>query len=97
MDWDIERYLDACPMHLIGEIHLGGHDEEISEVGQKLLIDTHGAPVVDPVWALYQRVIAKTGPLPTLIECDTDVPEWDTLYHDLTRAAQIMTPQRAVA
>ena len=43
-----------------------------------LLIDTHGAPVVNPVWALYQRVMAKTGPLPTLIEWDTDVPEWDT-------------------
>ena len=97
MDWDIERYLDAYPMHLIGEIHLGGHDEEISEAGQKLLIDTHGAPVVDPVWELYQRVIANTGPLPTLIEWDTDVPEWDVLYHDVTRASHIMTPQRAVA
>ena len=97
MDWDIERYLDAYPMHLIGEVHLGGHDEEISEAGHKLLIDTHGAPVVDPVWELYARVIAKTGPLPTLIEWDTDVPEWDTLYHEVTRAAQIMTPNRVVA
>ena len=97
MDWDIERYLDAYPMHLIGEVHLGGHDEEISEAGHKLLIDTHGAPVIDPVWELYERVIAKTGPLPTLIEWDTDVPEWDTLYHEVTRAAQIMTPNRAVA
>jgi len=97
MGWDIERYLDAYPMHLIGEVHLGGHDEDISEAGQKLLIDTHGAPVVDPVWDLYERVIAKTGPLPTLIEWDNDVPEWDTLYHDVTRAAQVMTPQRAVA
>ena len=34
MGWDIERYLDAYPMHLIGEIHLGGHEEEISEAGQ---------------------------------------------------------------
>ena len=83
-------------MHLIGELHLGGHDEEIGEAGQKLLIDTHGAPVID-LWELYQGVIAKTGPLPTLIEWDTDVPEWDTLYHDVTRTAQIMTPQRAVA
>ena len=59
--------------------------------------DVTHAPVIDPVWELYQGVIAKTGPLPTLIEWDTDVPEWDTLYHDVTRAAQIMTPQRAVA
>ena len=97
MGCEIERYLDAYPMHLIGEIHLGGHDEEINEAGQKLLIDTHGAPVTDPVWELYKRVIAKTGPLPILIEWDTDVPEWDTLYHDVTRAAQVIAPQRAVA
>ena len=32
--WDIEGYLDSYPMHLIGEIHLGGHEEEISEAGQ---------------------------------------------------------------
>ena len=91
MGWDIERYLNAYPMHLIGEIHLGGHDEEISEAGQKLLIDTHGAPVVDPVWELYQRVIAKTAPCPpslngtpmfpnghTLSRCHTGRTDYDT-------------------
>ena len=97
MGWDIDRYLNSFALDLVGEIHLGGHDEDIGDLGQRLLIDTHGAPVVDPVWSMYERVIAKTGPLPTLIEWDTDVPEWDTLYRDVTRAAQVMTPQRAAA
>ena len=97
MGWDIDRYLNSFALDLVGEIHLGGHDEDIGDLGQRLLIDTHGASVVDPVWNLYERVIAKTGPLPTLIEWDTDVPEWDTLYRDVTRAAQVMTPQRAAA
>lgn len=97
MGWDIDRYLNSFALDLVGEIHLGGHDEDIGDLGQRLLIDTHGASVVDPVWNLYECVIAKTGPLPTLIEWDTDVPEWDTLYRDVTRAAQVMTPQRAVA
>ena len=97
MGWDIDRYLNSFALDLVGEIHLGGHDEDIRDLGQRLLIDTHGASVVDPVWNLYERVIAKTGPLPTLIEWDTDVPEWDTLYRDVTRAAQVMTPQRAAA
>lgn len=97
MGWDIDRYLNSFALDLVGEIHLGGHDEDIGDLGQRLLIDTHGASVVDPVWNLYERVIAKTGPLPTLIEWDTDVPEWDTLYRDVTRAAQVITPQRATA
>ena len=97
MGWDIDRYLNSFALDLVGEIHLGGHDEDIGDLGQRLLIYTHGASVVDPVWNLYERVIAKTGPLPTLIEWDTDVPEWDTLYRDVTRAAQVMTPQRAAA
>ena len=97
MGWDIDRYLNSFALDLVGEIHLGGHDEDIGDLGQRLLIDSHGAPVVDPVWSMYERVIAKTGPLPTLIEWDTDVPEWDTLYRDVTRAAQVMTPQRAAA
>lgn len=97
MGWDIDRYLNSFALDLVGEIHLGGHDEDIGDLGQRLLIDTHGASVVDPVWNLYERVIAKTGPLPTLIEWDTDVPEWDTLYRDVTRAVQVMTPQRAAA
>ena len=57
------------------EIHLGGHDEQCDESGAPLLIDAHGSPVADRVWALFGRVIARTGPLPTLIEWDNDVPD----------------------
>jgi uncharacterized protein (UPF0276 family) len=46
-------YIDAFPLHLVGEIHLGGHDEDRDDAGRRLLIDSHGAEVVDPVWALY--------------------------------------------
>ncbi len=60
----------------VGEIHLGGHDEDRDDLGNRLLIDSHGAEVVDPVWALYARVIRRSGAMATLIEWDNDVPDW---------------------
>ena len=68
------------------EIHLGGHHEEIDDSGAPLLIDAHGSPVADAVWALYADVIARTGPLPTLIEWDNDVPDWPTLRAEAVAA-----------
>lgn len=88
--FDPVAYLDAFPLDLVGEIHLGGHDEDRDDLGRRLLIDSHGAEVVDPVWALYARVIAKAGPHPTLIEWDNDVPDWPTLAAEAARAATVL-------
>lgn len=85
-----EAYLDAFPLHLVGEIHLGGHDEDRDDHGRRLLIDSHGAEVVDPVWSLYAHVIAKAGPRPTLIEWDNDVPDWPVLAAEAARAQAIL-------
>lgn len=89
-NYDPVAYLDAFPLHLVGEVHLGGHDEDRDDHGNRLLIDSHGAEVVDPVWALYARVIAKAGPLPTLIEWDNDVPDWPVLAAESGRAARVL-------
>lgn len=89
-NFDPAAYLDAFPLHLVGEIHLGGHDEDRDDHGNRLLIDSHGAEVVDPVWALYASVIAKSGPRPTLIEWDNDVPDWPVLLAEATRAARVL-------
>ncbi|MFP4239505.1 DUF692 family multinuclear iron-containing protein [Rhodosalinus sp.] len=80
-------YLDAFPLEAVGEIHLGGHAEEADGHGAPLLIDDHGAPVADPVWALLGDVLARTGPRPVLIEWDTDVPDWPVLRAEAARAA----------
>ncbi|SEM88469.1 hypothetical protein SAMN04488003_1065 [Loktanella fryxellensis] len=95
---DPRAYLAAFPLDAVGEIHLGGHHAEDLPSGP-LLIDTHGAAVADPVWTLYEEVIARTGPLPTLIEWDTDVPPLPVLLAEADRAAAIMagaTPAREV-
>jgi len=87
---DPAAYLDAFPCDAIGEVHLGGHAAQTDERGAPLLIDDHAAPVADPVWALYDRLIARTGPLPTLVEWDTDVPAWPLLRDEAARAARHM-------
>lgn len=85
-----EAYLDAFPLDLVGEIHLGGHHADRDDHGAVLLIDSHAAPVEDRVWALYRRVIARGGPKPTLIEWDDDLPAWPVLEAEAARAALVL-------
>ena len=85
-----QGYIDAYPLNKVGEIHLGGHDEDEDDHGQPLLIDSHGAEVVDPVWALLDYTLDKSGPKPTLVEWDTDVPDWPVLADEATRAARAL-------
>jgi hypothetical protein len=77
--------------NVVGEIHLGGHDEDEDETGAPLLIDSHGKAVVDPVWALLDYTLAKSGPKPLLIEWDTDVPAWPVLAEEITRADKALS------
>lgn len=81
-----EGYIDAFPLGLVGEIHLGGHAEDEDDQGERLLIDAHDRPIVDPVWALYARVIGKVGPMATLVEWDSNVPAWPELFAEAKRA-----------
>ncbi|MGN8114682.1 MNIO family bufferin maturase [Labrys sp. 22185] len=85
-----ETYLDRFPLGLVGEIHLAGHAETVDDAGAPLLIDAHDRPVADPVWVLYERVIAQAGRLPTLIEWDNDVPNWPVLAREAALAEAAM-------
>lgn len=85
-----EAYIEAYPLDAVGEIHVGGHDEDRDDSGAPLLIDSHAAPVVDPVWALLDFTLARSGPKPILIEWDTDVPDWPVLRAEAERAASAL-------
>lgn len=88
------EYLDAFPIQHVGEIHLAGHMTEADDIGAPLLIDTHDRTVADPVWALYEHVIAKAGAIPTLIEWDADLPTWDVLADEAAQANVILNQHR---
>lgn len=84
-----EAYLDALPADAIGEVHLAGHSPD-PRLGDRLLIDSHDAAVAEPVWRLYERLIARIGPRPTLIERDDNLPAFAELMAERTRAAAIL-------
>ena len=90
--FDADAYLAAMPREAIVEIHLAGF-----EATTTCLIDTHGAPVAPPVWALYRRAIALFGPVPTLIEWDTDLPPLATLLAEAATAQAILDTPDALA
>jgi hypothetical protein len=87
---DAREFIDALPAQAVGEIHLAGFAEDRDGAGDRLLIDSHGAPVDAAVWALYERTIARLGPVPTLIERDHDVPAFEVLQAEAHRAARLM-------
>ena len=74
-----EHYVDAFPARLVAEIHLAGHRADAA-LGERLLVDSHDAPVAAPVWALFQRFVERAGPRPTLIERDADLPPFAALF-----------------
>jgi uncharacterized protein (UPF0276 family) len=86
-------YLDMLPVDVVGEIHLAGHT--INDVdGQPLWIDDHGAPVAEAVWDLFAHAIRRFGPLPTLIEWDTNIPELAVLVAEAHQAERRLTMAR---
>lgn len=85
-----QDYLDEFPFERVEEIHLGGHYLDIDDAGAPLLIDAHAAPVAQPVWELYACVIARIGPIATVIEWDNDIPDWSMLRAEATAAERIL-------
>ncbi len=90
---DPVAYLDSLPLHAAGQVHLAGHAVDSDALGAPLLIDSHGSEVADAVWALYAHALESTGPLPTLIEWDSDVPAYEVL-RDQARQAQAFLDAR---
>lgn len=87
---DANAYLASFPLEHVGEIHLSGHAVTLDEAGAPLLIDTHDTAVADPVWALYENVIATAGPLASLVEWDDKIPAWPVLRGEALAAQAIL-------
>jgi len=83
-------YLANFPLGLVGEIHLAGHVEQSDDEGEPLLIDSHDRPVAAAVWRLFERVVERAGRIPTLIEWDSEIPEWPRLEAEAAAAQEIL-------
>ena len=89
-EYSPSEYISRFPVEHIGELHLGGHRVDTDDHGAPLLIDSHNDKVVNPVWALLDELLSRTGPLPTLIEWDNEIPDWATLESEASRATRAL-------
>nr|WP_322364837.1 DUF692 domain-containing protein [Pseudomonas sp. Teo4] len=85
-------YLERFPAQAISEIHLAGHSHDAQG---RLLIDSHDAAIAEPVWALYQQLINRIGPRPTLIERDGNLPAFAELLAERNTAQALLDPAGA--
>jgi uncharacterized protein (UPF0276 family) len=83
-------YLAGFPLEHVGEIHLAGHARQADDEGDLFLIDSHDQPVADEVWKLFDIVIGQCGPIPTLVEWDSAIPDWPVLRAEAAAAQAIL-------
>lgn len=93
--YDPSAFLSAFPIESVGELHLAGAAADTDSLGAPLLIDSHDRPVARQVWELFAKTIARSGPLPTLIEWDTDIPELPVLLAEAIKAETLLAPAAA--
>lgn len=86
----IDALVDAVPPAAVGEIHLAGFNQDADAAGDPLLIDDHGSPVAEPVWALYAYALERVGPVASLIEWDNAVPAYPRLRAEARRAGRAL-------
>ena len=89
--FDPFRYLDGLPVSRVRQLHLAGHEDHGAVV-----IDTHDAPVCDPVWELFRHAVARFGPQPALIERDANIPPLGELVAEARRADAVLRGREAL-
>ncbi|HHQ14166.1 MAG TPA: DUF692 domain-containing protein [Chromatiales bacterium] len=90
LGFDAARYIAQFPAAAVGEIHVAGHAPDPAQGETGLLIDSHDRAVDEQVWQLLEYALARTGPVPVLVEWDRDWPEWSTLLAEAQRADEIL-------
>ena len=86
--FDALAFLDALPLERNAYVHVAGHYVE----PDGLLIDTHGAEVVDPVWSLLEAAYQRIGPVPTCLERDFNIPDLQQLTAEVEITARLQAP-----
>ena len=85
-----QEYIRAYPLDKVQEIHLAGHERDADDANRPLLIDAHDREVCDDVWELYKLTLSLTGPIPSLVEWDAEIPEWPVLAAEAALADKIL-------
>lgn len=84
-DFDPYEYLNNVPVERVAQLHIAGHSQY-----RKYILDTHDHPVIDPVWALYEYAIKRTGPTATLLEWDDRIPSFEEVHGEALKAGKYL-------
>lgn len=85
--YDAEQFINAMPLGRVAYIHIAGHYNEAPD----LIVDSHAAAVIDPVWHLLDVAYARFGVLPTLLERDFKFPPLSELIGELDHVRAIQS------
>jgi uncharacterized protein len=100
--FDIDEWMRTVPLDRVVQMHIAGHDwfteegellpaaKESPKPAGALVVDTHGADVPDPVLELLGRIVAKTGPVPVVLERDQDIPPLQVLLAEVAKIARVV-------
>ena len=91
--YDAVEFLKSLPADRISYIHIAGHYNEADD----LIVDTHGADIIDPVWDLLDRTYAQFGVIPTLLERDFNIPPLSELLTEVDQIAALQQKWMAQA
>jgi len=84
--YDPKEFIDSLPLHRVAYIHMAGHEQ----VEPDLIIDTHGQPIIDPVYELFEWTIAKMDPVPVLLERDYHFEDKEQIQSELLHIKSII-------
>ena len=88
--YDAEAFLQQIPAQRVRYIHIAGHYNETED----LIIDTHGADVIDPVWSLLEKTYQQFGVIPTLLERDFNIPTLQQLVFEVNHIQDLQSKWR---
>jgi uncharacterized protein (UPF0276 family) len=86
--YDASTFLRSVPPERVAYFHVAGHYEEAVD----LRVDTHGAPVIDPVWQLLAQAYQQFGAVPTVLERDFNIPPLETLLAEVDHITELQAP-----
>jgi uncharacterized protein (UPF0276 family) len=91
--YDASAFLRALPGERIAYVHIAGHYNEAED----LIVDTHGADVIDPVWGLLEEAYEQFGVLPTLLERDFNIPPFKELMTEVSQIKEYQQKYQEIA
>jgi uncharacterized protein (UPF0276 family) len=84
-NFDPYEYVNSVPADRVAQFHIAGHSKY-----EKYILDTHDHPVIDPVWKLYERAIARVGKTATLLEWDARIPSFEEVHSEALKANRFL-------